>query len=669
MNLAPPSPTETVSSPTGSALAGDISVSAFKKGLCLLVLLGLVTRAIFFVEHARSPSFGVPTLDQTYYDTVARMLLAGADLHALRGFRPLLYPAFLALWYKLGGTWGVDLALLAQHCLGIATGVIVALLASRTFKHHLAGICAGALYLLAPVPLYFEGELLIEPGYTFLICVGLLVALKAFETPGWKGALLWATCGALTVLTSQARANILIFLPAYALFAAWRWSRQRSPESLAPLFAFAGALVMAIPWGLINMKQMDHFHLLPNAGGVALYLGNKRTADGMVPEQERRITSGEQYEDSIEVWAREEYERARRAQGQQPDSDPMAISHYWTARTLDEMKAAPASWLRLMAKKTWLTFWNVEVPNNKAFAFLQTEFASLQWLPVRWVVLLVLAPAGLWAAWKRGSRDALLVVAAYALLYSIGNIIFFICDRYRYPVWPAMAVFAGGGLVATFEILRQRRSGQIVCLLLSMALLATVSLHNWFGARLPTFARDYLFRSLAYYQKGHFEEALSDVQRSIALDPSDANALHHRANILFGLTRYELARQAYEQTLQLIPEEAGAWNNLGATLDLLGRRAEALAAFKRATECHPPSKNAFLGIAFLQIRLGNLPETARALDQLEGLDPQPDASVLATRSVLERRLGNSAKADELIQKARALDPDAAGWAIESANKP
>jgi hypothetical protein len=43
--------------------------------------------------------------------------------------------------------------------------------------------------------------------------------------------------------------------------------------------------------------------------------------------------------------------------------------------------------------------------------------------------------------------------------------------------------------------------------------------------------------------------------------------------------------------------------------------------------------------------------------------------VLATRSVLERRLGNSAKADELIQKARALDPDAAGWAIESANKP
>ena len=54
----------------------------------------------------------------------------------------------------------------------------------------------------------------------------------------------------------------------------------------------------------------DHFHLLPNAGGVALYLGNKRTADGMVPEQERRITSGERYQDSVEVWAREEYEAA-----------------------------------------------------------------------------------------------------------------------------------------------------------------------------------------------------------------------------------------------------------------------------------------------------------------------------------------------------------------------
>ena len=123
------------------------------------------------------------------------------------------------------------------------------------------------------------------------------------------------------------------------------------PKATLPLCGLLGALLMTIPWGIVNMSQSDHFHLLPNAGGVALYLGNKRTADGMTPEQERRIYSGDRYQDSIETWAREEYETAMRAQGRQPDTDPMAISHYWTRRTIDEIKAAPAAWLRLMAKK------------------------------------------------------------------------------------------------------------------------------------------------------------------------------------------------------------------------------------------------------------------------------------------------------------------------------
>jgi Tfp pilus assembly protein PilF len=671
MKLAPVK-NETASDVSGteafSALGQDISPHVFHKGLCLVAFLGLIVRVLFLLEHARNPSFGVPTLDQVYYDTVARMLLDGNDLHALHGFRPLLYPLFLALWYKLGGLWGVDLALVVQHLLGVATGLIVAVLGARVFKHRLSGLIAGALYLLAPIPLYFEGELLIEPSYTFLICMGLWLILVAIETEGWKGGLLWTLSGGMTVLTSQARANILIFMAVYPLFATWRWWHSRQTRNLIPLLGLAGGLAMAVPWGVVNMKQMDHFHLLPNAGGVAFYLGNKRTADGMVPEQERRIFSGERYEDSVEVWAREEYETAMRAAGRQPDSDPMAISKYWTSRALSEIQAAPVAWFRLMAKKCWLTLWNVEIPNNKAFAFLQREFIFLRWLPVQWVVLLMLAPAGIWCAAKWGCRDALFVMLTYALLYSAGNVAFFICDRYRYPVWPAMAVLAGGGLMALVHVIRLRRVVATTWVLASMALLAGLSLPNWPGAKLPSFSRDYMFRSIAWYQKGHFQEALSDIDQSVALDPLEATALHHRANVLFALHRLDEARVAYDQTLKRSPEEAGAWNNLGATLDLLGRPDEALAAFQRATECKPPSRNAFLGKAFIQIRAGRLDDAAAALDALEKLDPTLDAAALATRSVLERRLGDELQAEELEQQARRLDPGAAAWAIESASK-
>jgi len=179
-----PASAEEKNTEASSIFGKDLSSEGFKKALLFLFLLGLIVRIGFFLEHARTPSFGVPTLDQKYYDTVAKMLLAGEDLHELHGFRPLLYPMFLAVLYKIGGAWGIDLALLAQHLLGVATGVIVALLGARMFGHRLSGLIGGALFLLAPVPLYFEGELLIEPSYTFLICLSLLLHLRAARIQG-----------------------------------------------------------------------------------------------------------------------------------------------------------------------------------------------------------------------------------------------------------------------------------------------------------------------------------------------------------------------------------------------------------------------------------------------------------------------------------------------------
>ena len=678
-NPASPNPAE---ADGGSIFGKDISVAGFHRALVLLSLLALIVRIGFYVEHANSPSFGVPTLDQKYYDTVAKMLLAGEDLHELHAFRPLLYPMFLAFFYKLGGNWGVELALLAQHLLGIATGLLVALLGARLFRHRLAGIVGGVLFLLAPLPLCFEGELLIEPSYTFLICLGLLLHLHTATIRGWRGALLWLLCGGMIALASQARANILVFLAVYPLFAAWRWWHTRERAALLPLLGLAGALAMMIPWGIINLRQADRFHLVSNAGGVNFYLGNRRGADGMFGcdvvtalsdlsrsnKTAATITANERYEDLVEVWAREEYSAAMREQNHPAESDPKAISRYWTQRAVDEIKADPAAWLKLTAKKCWLTLWNKEVPNNKDFAFLQQEYFWLRVLPVRWVVLLMLAPAGLWAAARFRNRDNLFILLVYATIYSAGNVAFFICDRYRYPVWPALAVLAGGGLLAGLEMIRQRRWRGLLSALACAGLMAAISLPNWFGAKLPNFAQDYYFRSSAWYEKRRFAEALEDINRSAELDSLNAGAQQHRGNVLFALSRMEEACRAYEQALKLIPGNSGVWNNLGATLEALGNTDAALAAYRRATECQPPSPLAFLGIAFIQIRAGQLADATATLEQLEKRQRTPRAATLATRSAIERRRGDARRADALEQQAHQLDPAAADWAIERAAK-
>jgi Tfp pilus assembly protein PilF len=666
MTSATPSITAEKSPP--NLFGRDIPAEIFKNYLVFLFLLGLIVRVIFMVAHARNPSFGVLTLDQKYYDSVARMLLAGDDLHQLRGFKPLLYPIFLAGIYKVGGLHGIDLAVAVQHLFGVLTGLLVALLGARVFRHRLAGLAGGALYLLAPLPLCFEGELLSESSYAFLICVGLLALLHAADATGRKGALLWLLAGAVTVFTAQVRPNIFVFILVYPLFAFWSWWRARPVSPLLPLLGLIGAVVMGIPWGFVNKMQSGRFQVIPSAGGINLYLGNQRGANGMMAKLDRPVNYNEYREDPVEVWAREEYTSAMRAEGRQPDTSPGAISRYWRQRTMAEIEADPAAWVRLMIKKCWLMLWNTEIPTMKSFGFFQMEYPWLCLLPVRWVVLLMLVPAGIWAAAKFGNRDALFIVLVFLFIHASLNVAFFICDRYRYPIWPAMAVVAGGGLSAWIETLRRRWRREAILIGISMAVMAAISAPNWYHVKLPSFALDYRLRSIAWYEKGHYAEALSDTDRSLELDPRDVTALQQRGNVLLALSRWDEAREDYERTLKLSPADGGTWNNYGVALEGLGRTNEAMQAFHRATKCNPPSLSAFIGLAFEQVRLGRLDDATAALSQFEKFNKGPNAISIAIRSVIARKHGDIAQADALEQQARTLDSDAAGWAIDRASR-
>jgi tetratricopeptide (TPR) repeat protein len=159
------------------------------------------------------------------------------------------------------------------------------------------------------------------------------------------------------------------------------------------------------------------------------------------------------------------------------------------------------------------------------------------------------------------------------------------------------------------------------------------------------------------------------VNQSLQLDALNVGALEHRGNVLFALNRLPEARDAYEQTLKLIPGNSGVWNNLGATDEALGATNEALAAYQRATECKPPKPMAFLGMAFIQIRAGQLDAATATLDRLAALQPNPSLASLAARSVLERRRGHAQQADQLEQQVRARDAAVMDWVIERVAKP
>ncbi|MEM6453935.1 MAG: hypothetical protein AAF772_02460 [Acidobacteriota bacterium] len=135
--------------------------------------IAAIVRLVVIALRAPSPFLTVPVLDGAYYDAVARVLLADpSQLAALDGgFRPLLYPALVALAYAVAGdpALGMALALIAQHALGALTAGVVAALAMRLDDGRPAsGLAAGLLYAFAGPAVFFEGELLITTLFVFL---------------------------------------------------------------------------------------------------------------------------------------------------------------------------------------------------------------------------------------------------------------------------------------------------------------------------------------------------------------------------------------------------------------------------------------------------------------------------------------------------------------------
>ncbi len=633
--------------------------------LLLVGILAVLLRLFYFQGHLLSPLSTVPVLDAKHYDGVARAILQGKGGEALAdGFRPVLYPLFLAAIYKIAGTWDIIAAMAAQHFLGIWTALLVAATARRTFASPLAGLAAGLLYALAGPPLYFEGELLITSLFTFLVTLILWVLVRQEDSRSLAG---WLIAGCLIALAAEARSNLLIFLPSLLLFPLFLklplpTQRQTPRPALGAGLALGATLGGMLLLATAKMPWSGELRLLPGAGGINLYLGNRAGADGMIPRQDRAITYGEEYRDSVQVFAEEVYREAIAkeviTEARKPGAkvDPSAISRYWTGRTLEEIRHEPLAWLALMSRKVLFLTWNEEIPNNKSYTFAAArESPLLKYLPVRWWLLLTLAPAGLWLGLRRGSHQAIYWLSSFVILYGAGLLAFFVNSRFRIPLWPPLAILAGGGLYALVTGLRRRSLtwGLLAC----MALAASISIPNWAGANLPGPARDLFFRSIAGLERGDAKAALVDIQESLALDPEDPAAHYQLGASLQRLGRPREAAESYGQSILLHPGEPRAFNALGTVVESMDQPAEAYTYYLQALKLAPSYLPALVNASLLELRAGLTTLAEEKIDLAEALGGN-SVQLLCARGVLEEAKGNQMSAREILAKANNKNPAA-----------
>ena len=636
---------------------------------------GVVLRLLYFVEHASSPFFRIPILDGAFYDSVAKALAAGDPVLAVNpAFRSLFYPALLSFAYRLG-EWGLPLALAAQHLLGILTALLIAVLSMRLYGRAAAGAIAGTLYLLAGPPLFFEGELLITSVFTALGALLLwMLSRTDADAPFWR----WALAGIALGVMASARSNALVLalaVPVAALLLPGRASRlRRALLAAAALVALVATLLGGALW---QQEPLGRFQLVAGGGGVNLYLGNKRGADGMVPRQDRHQSYGDVYRDSVQLFAFAVYKEETGDRSRPPAARD--VSRFWLGKAIEEIRADPLAWFGLMAKKSVLLSWNHEIPNNKSFAFIASEESRiLGFLPVRFWLLLALGGVGAMALWARPptsplsntQRSLAVWLGLYLLLLGGAVVLYFVNARYRLPLWPALAIFAGGGGLAFVDLLRsrvadRRRAAMMAAL---FVVLAVLSLVNWLSVPPITPHRDFFFRSLAHSLKGQTEAALADAERSVELEPTDAAAHFQVAAMALQLKRNKLAERHALAAVSLQPKEPRVLNQLGIVLERRGKLPEAYRAYLRATENGRGFSAAWVNAALLELRAGEIERAAHRIEHAEKLGDR-SVALQCARAFLELKRGRVEFGKALLRGAIERDRRVAERLVKEYEQP
>lgn len=563
--------------------------------------LALVLRFAYLTDLAALPFFDNPIMDASYHDSWARRIAGGDLLGNEPFFRAPLYAYLLGAIYRLSeGSY--LLPRLLQFILGGLTCVMTYVLTQRALG-RLAAIAAGVICAVYPVLIYFDGELLTEPLFTFLSVLGVLLLDTARRRKRLK---YWFLGGLALGLALITRPTIGLFLPA-AVAGALAFSGRRW---VAAALVLVGIAAPTVPVTAHNYAVSGEFIPVVWQGGLNLYLGNNPAADGWSatsPEIRKDWWGG--FKDQIAI--------ARAEMGRDPSYGE--VSAYWQGRALQFMKTEPGRFSKLLLRKIALFWGSREFPNNQDYNFYRLHSWVLKNPLAGFGVVAPLALVGLFAlggAWKK-----LYYPYAYVITYFLVTIGFFVCSRYRAPVVPLLALFAGGALSWIVDSLRKRKTVRSAAALIGLAVAALVVNLNPAGIRLPDLAQSFTQMGKVYMERG--DETAAEAQFRKALDVNPAWA------------------EAYEQ-LGLLEMKQGA-------------KDEAEAYLRKAIDVSPEQAGAHRALAMLYLSDGDLEKARRSVMEAIEIAPYLEDSHNILGSI-EREAGKPEAALRAFEKELEINP-------------
>jgi cytochrome c-type biogenesis protein CcmH/NrfG len=88
-------------------------------------------------------------------------------------------------------------------------------------------------------------------------------------------------------------------------------------------------------------------------------------------------------------------------------------------------------------------------------------------------------------------------------------------------------------------------------------------------------------------QKDDMQNRIAGVERMLAANPNNLEALIQLGNDYYDIRNFEKAAEAYQKALQIDPRNPNVWSDLGAAFRRLGKPQDAVNSFRKALELDP----------------------------------------------------------------------------------
>ena len=639
-------------------------------------LLALLWRLGFLYRLRESILFGSLNADSALFWAWSRQLVHPTGAAAPFFFGPLYaYALAIAQWLALP----IETVLFVQCFLGAGSVVLLTDAVHRIASRR-AAIAVGVLLALNPMLVFFDAQVLME-GLLVLL-QSLLIWLVVASGPALARPSRAVIAGLLIGALAEGRAiYALLLIPLLVLVVAISPAPR---AALRPAIAIAVAFLAVASLSLVHNLRAGARVAFTYSYGYNLYVGNHAGAPGTFATITETADVGTDASRAGLDWSSEDgRDYLRRKTGR--SLTPEESSRYWAAEALDYVRQQPADALAGFGRRV-LMLWNQHEYPQIENADEYREVCGPLGLPYlgSFAFLALAACFGIGRAWQSGAAPRWLI--AQLAMLTLGTALFFVTDRYRAHLIPALAVLSGCGWETAFAAIPARRVprgaviGALAGLFLVLAPLPYIrgaryawGLYSDLGAR--WMSRDPT-RACIYYAKAVEFEARKQIRWR-----DDAEGRLERATVYHGFAQ-ALQRTGHldeavgyeREAARLAPESASiqaAWAALSGKMSgsgaILQRAwaaaqrnefAKAESLFAQSVASDPRQPDAWAALVRLRIQRNDVTAAREALERGEAAGLS-GASLTLHRALVAAAAGDQDTARRLLAEAPAsasLDP-------------